>query len=180
METREKAARKPVPEGAPLTIANEAHAFIRPGRRGGRAVLSRNALLAGMPATVIDTPSLELIEVARLHAAVDHTVSATGSAILLRSLIQPSTDLTHILAKQAAVNELLSDDGLRRALADYVDAFSRTEGDLYKFFNKGLYALSPYSDLKRARRAAVDLVRQRRSLPAARSSYLKSLLRRAG
>jgi hypothetical protein len=156
-------------------MANAAHGFIRPGRRGGAAVLSRGAFFAGVPPTVIDATSLDLIEVARLHTAVDHTRSATGSAVLLRSLIQPSTDLGHIRSKQASVSELLSDDGLRRALEDYVHEYGRMESALYKFFNKGLYALSPYPDLKRARQAAVSLVKGWRALPRARSPYLGSL-----
>jgi hypothetical protein len=162
----------------PLTVANEALGFIRPGRRGEAAVLSRSVFIAGMAPAVIDAASLELIEVARLHAAVDHTRSATGSAVLLRSLIQPSTDLGHIRSKQLAVGELQSDNGLRRALEDYVHAFSRTESALFKLFNKGLYALSPYADLKRARRAAAGLVKGWRTLPGAQSPYLKSLLAR--
>jgi hypothetical protein len=161
---------------APLTVANDGHAFIRPGRRGETAVLSRDAFIAAMPPAVIDAPSLELIEVARLHAAVDHTCSATGSALLLRSLIQPSTDLDHIRAKQAAVRELLTDDELRLALAAYVDEFSHSESALYKLFNKGLYALSPYADLKRFRRAATGFVRRWRALPEAKSPCLRSLL----
>ena len=116
---------------------------------------------------VIDAESLKMIQLLRLHQAIDHTLSATGSAVLLRSLIQPSTSLTYIQSKQHALREIASSDKLRQALVDAVSEFSRGETALYKFFNKGLLALFPYRDLKRARQSAEVLAHIVSTLPRA-------------
>ena len=50
--------------------------------------------------SAIDKESLNLVQVLQLHEAVDHTESAAGSAVLLRSLIQPSTNLEYIQSRQ--------------------------------------------------------------------------------
>jgi DNA mismatch repair ATPase MutS len=128
------------------------------------------------PLSVIDQESLKMIQVLRLHQAIDYTESATGSAALLRSLIQPSTDLDYIRAKQDALREIASDDKLRQALTDFVCEFRKGESALYKFFNKGLLALFPYLDLKRAKKAAVNITQRLPTLPKVESSYLGGLI----
>jgi hypothetical protein len=128
------------------------------------------------PLTVIDSDSLKLIQVLRLHKVMDHTQSAVGSAVLLRSLIQPSTDLHYIQSKQEALVEILSNDRLRQALQDFIHEYSSGENALYRFFNKGLYALFPYPDFKRARQAALAITKLMPRIPVAESSYLNTLL----
>ncbi len=160
----------------PLIIGNDQTDFITPGAQPGPARFDSKAYLSQAPLTVIDAASLELIQVLLLHQAIDHTQSATGSAVVFRSLIQPSTDLAHIQAKQASLREIDANDRLRQALADYLHEFSNGESALYKFFNKGLYALFPYPDLKKARRAAANITRMLPTIPEAESLYLNSLI----
>ena len=160
----------------PLAIANDKETFIHTDQASHSVKLSRQPFLQRCPLSVIDAESLKMIQVLRLHQAIDHTLSATGSAVLLRSLIQPSTDLKYIQSKQNALSEIASSDTLRQALVDAVSEFSRGETALYKFFNKGLLALSPYRDLKQARQSAEVLANIVSTLPPVASSYLKTLV----
>jgi hypothetical protein len=65
----------------PLIIINDKKTFIRHGRRPESATLSRQLFMPLCPLTVIDRKSLKLIQVLRLHGAIDHTQSATGSSL---------------------------------------------------------------------------------------------------
>ncbi len=178
MITREK--QIPLPKNAanfePLIIINDKKNFIRPGRHQEPAIFSQQLFLDLCPPAVIDKESLNLIQVLRLHKAIDYTKSSTGSAVLLRSLLQPSTDLNYIRSKQEALREIASNDKLRQALTDFVHAYSKGESALYKFFNKGLYALFPYPDLKRAKASAANIIKTLHTIPPAESSYLSALL----
>jgi hypothetical protein len=162
----------------PLIGANDKENFIRPDGLPERVAFDRHLFARLCPLTVIDQESLRMIQVLRLHKAIDHTRSATGSAVMLRSLLQPGTDLLHIHSKQESLREIASNDPLRRALEDFVHEYSRGESALYKFFNKGLYALFPYLDLKRARKSAVNITKTLHALPAAESLYLAALISR--
>ena len=82
----------------------------------------------------------------------------------------------YIQSKQEALKEIAANDTLRRSLYDVITEFVKGESALFKFFNKELYALVPYLDLKRARRAATDITKSLRSLSRAESPYLKGLL----
>lgn len=159
----------------PLIGANDRTPFMRAGGQRQPAAVDRHRYARCCPLEVIDPESLRMIQVLRLHQALNHTRSATGSAVLLRSLLQPSTDLNYIHAKQDALREIAANDALRHALADFVDAYRRGESALYKFFNKGLYAISPYLDLKKARKAAAGITRRLPSLPEPQSAYLQAL-----
>ncbi len=162
----------------PLITLNDGNNFIQYGAHDEPAKLLRQKLVKLLPLTVIDKETLQMIQVLRLHQAVDHTRSATGSAVLLRSLIRPSADLNHIQSKQDALREIASRDNLRQALQDVVHEFGRGESALYKFFNKGIYALFPYLDVKRARQAAVTVTRILPTMPETESSYLTGLIQR--
>ena len=154
---------------------NDRQTFIRAGGLQEPVELSRQLYQTLCPSSVIDAETLILIEVLRLHKALDHTGSATGAAVLLRSLLQPSTDLSYILSKQEALREIASNDKLRQALQDFIHAYRSGESALFKFFNKGLYALLPYPDLKRARRSAAHMAKMATTLPRPASSYLGML-----
>jgi DNA mismatch repair protein MutS len=167
---------KMIANHAPLIIYNDKQKFITHGKHQQPALFDRPLFMQKCPSAVIDKETLELIQVLRLHQAIDHTRSSTGAAILLRSLIQPSTDLHYIRSKQEALREVASNDKLRQALEDCVHEFARGESALFKFFNRGLYALFPFLDLKRARQAAADLTKIAPIIPAAASSYLKALV----
>lgn len=161
---------------APIIIANDRNTFIK--HRGPRepANLARRSFLKWCPLQVIDAESLKLVQVLQLHKTIDHTASATGSAVLLRSLVRPSTDLLHLHTKQEALREIASNDHLRNTLNDFVHAYGTIESVLFKFFNKGLYAMFPYADVQRARRSTDRLFKQ--SLPKAESPYLRDLISR--
>lgn len=160
----------------PLIVTNDTTTFIRPKGHPAPAILDRQLFIQQCPVAVIDRESLKMIQVLQLHRAIDQTKSSTGSAVLLRSLIQPSTNLQFIRSRQEALGEIASNDQLRRALQDCVHEFSNGEGALYKFFNKGLYALFPYMDLKSAKQAAVKITQIMQTLPGSESAYLKTLL----
>lgn len=159
-----------------LIVVNDKKNFIRHEGHHKPAIFNRQMFLQVCPAAVVDLETLKMIELLQLHSAIDQTQSATGSAVLLRSLIQPGTDLQSIRSKQEALNEIASDDSLRQALEDFVHEFRKGESALYKFFNKGLLALFPYQDLKKAKKAAANITRMLQSIPEAASPYLKNLL----
>ena len=77
----------------PIIQANDKQNFIRPKGHPTTLKLARELYAQQCPLSVIDAETLKLIQVLRLHTTIDHTVSTTGAAVLLRSLIQPSTDL---------------------------------------------------------------------------------------
>ena len=159
-----------------LIQANDKKNFIRHQGHQKPVVFDRQMYLDVCPTAVVDSETLKMIEVLQLHRAIDRTQSATGSAVLLRSMVQPGTDLQHIKSKQEALKEIASNDRLRKALEDFVYEFSQGESALYKFFNKGLLALFPYLDLKKAKKSAANITRTLLSIPEAESSYLKNLL----
>jgi DNA mismatch repair ATPase MutS len=117
-----------------------------------------------------------LIQILELHKAIDYTMSATGSAVLLRSLIQPGTDQHYIRSKQEALSEIASNDRLCSSLKNFIYEYSRGESALYKFFNKGLYAMFPYADIKSVRQSGKKISAIIPTIPRARSSYLRTLL----
>ena len=160
----------------PLIQTNEQKNFVRLSGHQEPAKLSRKLFLRLCPLSVIDIETLKLIQVLRLHKAIDHTMSCTGSAILLRSLVQPSTDLDYIRSKQESLKEIASNEKLRQALQDCVHEYSKGENALYKFFNKALYAMFPYRDLKRAKKSAANISKVMQTIPKAESSYLRGLM----
>ena len=172
----EASLKKKIEDFEPLIITNDKKNFIRNSENQEPAILSRQIYLKRCPLAVIDKESLKLIQVLRLHKAIDHTQSATGSAVLLRSLVQPSTDLCYIRSKQKSLIEIVSNDKLRRALKDCVNEFCNGESALYKFFNKGLNASFPYLDIKRVKTAAVNIVKLLPTIPKTESSYLSALV----
>ncbi|MCP4693547.1 MAG: hypothetical protein GY859_36265 [Desulfobacterales bacterium] len=162
----------------PLIVTNDKNNFIAHDGRRKTAVLSPEEYMKRCPLSVIDGETLKLIQARRLHEEMDHTESATGSAALLRSLLQPSMDLNYIRAKQEALREIASNDKLRRSLGDIVHEYAKGENALYKFFNKGLIASFPYLDVKKARKAAVNVVRIMKTAPRAESSHVRALMGR--
>ena len=160
----------------PITVANDRATFIASAGQKGSAAFDRPKLLELSRMPVIDKESLEMIQIFKLHEAVDYSISATGAAVLLRSLIHPSTDLDYIESKQESLSEIASKDNLRQALEDFVREFVKGESALYKFFNKDLVALFPYLDLRRAKKAAVNITRAMQSVPRVESAYLRALL----
>lgn len=160
----------------PVIQTNDQENVIQPRAQKESPELRRKSYLPQCPSSVIDMETLKLIQVLRLHTTIDHTATTTGSAVLLRSLVQPSTDLVYIRSKQDALKEIASNDKLRQALQDFVHEFRKGENALYKFFNKDLYALFPYRDFKSAKQSTTHMVRAMRSIPAPETSYLKGLL----
>ncbi len=162
----------------PLIVTNDRHTFIRPAAGLAPSRFFPESYLQKCPPAVLDEETVQLVQVLQLHQAIDHTQSATGSAALLRSFMQPSTNLPYIVAKQEALREIAANDSLRRALADCIAEFSRGEAALYKFFNKGIYALFPYPDINQVRETARRINRLIKALPAVESAYLQALVAR--
>lgn len=160
----------------PLIQTNDKKNFIRLDGHPAPLKFSRKLFAQLCPLSVIDAETLKLIQVLRLHTTIDHTMSMTGSAVLLRSLIQPSTNLGYIRSKQEALKEIASNEKLRMTLQDFVHEFSKGENALYKFFNKDLYALFPYRDLKKARQSAANMIKAMQTIPTAKTSYLQGLM----
>jgi len=168
--------KQTIQKAEPLIIANEKKNFIRPGKHGERVKFFKELYLNLCPSQIIDQETRRLIQVLDLHEAIDHTETATGSALLMRSLLQPPTDLHYIRSRQESLDEIASNDKLRCALMDFIREFGKGEHALYKFFNKDLYALFPYTDVKLFRKSAANITNTFKALPGAESSYLKTLL----
>ena len=162
----------------PLILSNDRQTFIRQGAGLAAPRFSPESFMEHCPPAVLDEETIQLIQVLQLHQTVDCTHSATGSAVLLRSLLQPGTDLAYITARQDALREIAAHDSLRRSLRNCIREFSRGENALYKFFNKGIYALFPYPDINQARQAARRMGHLIEALPAVESAYLKALVAR--
>jgi DNA mismatch repair protein MutS len=160
----------------PFIVANDRGHVVRHGDGSTPLALSRETYLTLCPSSVIDAETLEMIQALRLHAAIDRTRTLVGSAVLLRSLVQPGTDIESIRSRQDALREIAADDALRGALEGFVMAYRRGEAALFRFFDKRLYALFPYGDFNRARTAGVDVVKALKNVPAPTSPYLKGLL----
>ena len=178
MEPAQNSAEVQLELFEPLIVANDRHTFIRQGAGLSPTRFLPEIYLEHCPPSVLDAETLQLIQVPQLHQAIDHTQSATGSAALLRSLIQPSTDLAYIETKQEALREIEANDSLRQVLLDCLREFISGEDALYKFFNKGIYALFPYPDIKQAREAAARISRAIETLPTVESAYLQAVLTR--
>jgi len=162
----------------PVIISNDRDIFIRHDGPKDSPLLSPESFFDLCPSAVMDKETLKLIEVLRFHKAIDYTASSTGSAVLLRSLLQPSTDLHYIRSKQESLREIASNDRLCQALQDCIHGFQKEEYALYKFFNKGLYALFPYLDLKNVKKTVVNISKRIQAIPKAESSYLGELIAR--
>ncbi len=160
----------------PLIITNERKNFIRHGGHGKPVKFYRELFLKLCSLKVIDQESLKLIQILQLHKAIDHTQTATGSAVLLRSLVRPQTDLEVIQSKHESLSEIASHNRLRLALKDFVAEYGAGENALYRFFNKGLFALFPYQELKKAKKSAARITRILKTVPVPESPYLKGLV----
>ena len=160
----------------PLIQSNDKDNFIKQNGPQGPKKFFRKLFLKQCPLKVVDKETLKLIQVLRLHKTIDYTESLTGSAVLLRSLVLPSTDVDYVQSKQESLKEIDTNDQLRQALQDLVHEFSKGEGALYKFFNKDLYAIFPYGDLKRAKESAAKITKEMKKIPKVESSYLKGLM----
>ncbi|MGD8701933.1 MAG: hypothetical protein PVH26_05825 [Desulfosarcina sp.] len=162
----------------PVIQANERRNVIRRSGHQGLVKLSPESFLKLCSLSVIDVETLKLVQVLRLHKTIDYTTSMTGSAVLLRSLVQPSTDLNHIRSKQESLKELESNEKLRQALLDFVHEYSKGESALYKFFNKDILAMFPYHDLKSAKKSATTITKRLHTIPEVKTPYLKELMAR--
>jgi len=168
--------KKTIENFEPLIITNNRKNFIRHGGHRESVKFYRELFLKLGPLNVIDKESLKLIQVLQLHKAIDHTQTATGSAVLLRSLTQPSANLHYIQSRQESLREIASDDKLCLALKDLVHEYGNGENALYKFFNKGLYALFPYPDINKVKKSAANITRILQTIPVPESPYLKALM----
>ncbi len=96
----------------PLIITNDGKNFIRHGRNRESVKFYRELFLKQCPLNVIDKESLRLIQVLQLHKAIDHTRTATGSAVLLRSLTQPSVNLHYSIQTGIIKGDCMKEDSV--------------------------------------------------------------------
>lgn len=142
----------------------------------GKASTDISVMFEGVPSTIIDKETLRLIQVADLHAAMDHTATAVGSATLFRSLMRPLTSLELILAKQESIRELESNDGLRNAIGEYIGKFQKGENDLFNFLNDCIEPIVVYSESKAATKAGKMMADAVKNIPVPESPYLGFLI----
>ncbi|MGV8151232.1 MAG: MutS-related protein [Candidatus Woesearchaeota archaeon] len=135
-----------------------------------------DSLIYKLPETAIDAQTLKLIQVNDLHKAIDYSLSAVGSASIFRSLIQPSTSLELISAKQESLLELNADNTLRQEISDYLTEYSEGEYALFKFLNKGIEISYPYIDFIRATNTCKKISNASRNIKTPKSKYLASLV----
>ena len=157
-----------------LVGLNKEHQFY--GVKGRDVRIEPKVMFEHAQETVIDKESLRLIQVEDLHKAVDHTITATGSATLFQSLIRPPADAEFVWAKQEGVGELRSDDRLRQAIGDYLHSFQVGERALFTFINEGIDPESPYGDFKEATKAGAAILKAVESVPEPQTPYLRHLV----
>jgi len=138
--------------------------------------IGSSCIFNNLPETIIDKKTLLLIQIYDLHKAIDHSTTATGSATLFRSLMQPPTSLELILAKQEGVQELASDDRLRNAVAEYLGEFQNGENILFYFINDQIDRNVPYGPFKAAMNAGKRIFEAVQSIPNPESEYLQCLV----
>ncbi len=137
---------------------------------------------------VIDQAAFDTIEVDKLFESVNYARTTVGQAVLYRTLAQPLSDLAAIKAKQAAVQELQDNPGLRETLTTLVEQAASHEPDFYRLlFGKFLSAFEPvrehdeiegygYVRYRRALRFMQDLVAQAGQCRQPESHYLQDLV----
>lgn len=137
---------------------------------------------------VLDEQTFRVIEVDELFAALNHTTTRIGQAVLYRSLALPLTDAEAIRAKQESVRELEKKPELRAGLEQLLDEAKRLEDDFYGLlFGRFLglvgapaHALEfegfGYNQYKKGTRFMLDLVERAHLLPTPESPYLGGLL----
>lgn len=126
--------------------------------------------------TVIDKESLRIIQVEDLHKAVDHTITAVGSAELYRSLIQPPAEAALVWAKQESAEELHRNGRLRQAITDYLHEYQAGEIALFKLINERIDRRFPYGDFKAAAGAGVTIFNAVDAIPTPQTRYLRQLV----
>lgn len=81
---------------------------------------------------VLDQESYVSLEMPRLFETLNVTKTRIGSAVLLRTLSNPSTQIDAIKAKQETLRGLRSNPELRSQLQRYIDGLARQETSLYQ------------------------------------------------
>lgn len=157
-----------------LVGVNEDHQFYRV--EPNELQIDRKVMFEHIPETVIDKESLILIQVDDLHRAVDHTITATGSAELYRSLIHPPAKAEMVWAKQESVAELRSDDRLRQSIVDYLDSFQLGERALFEFINDHIDPRNPYAVFREATKAGAKIFKAVGAIPVPETPYLRYLV----
>ncbi len=130
-----------------------------------------------LSASIINKRTLEMIEIHELFKAVDHTKTHVGAARLFHSLNSPSESLELILAKQAALKEIESNNKLSEALENYLFEYQQGEKNLFRILNAHHLPMFPYRDLKKAMQTINTMQTALINIPRPESGYLDSLLK---
>lgn len=81
---------------------------------------------------VLDRETYFSLELPKLFETIDRTRTRIGSAVLLRTLSQPSTSCPDIQARQATLQGLKHDSALRQSLVALLGDFAKRETYLYQ------------------------------------------------
>lgn len=82
----------------------------------------------------MDELTYTLVEVPKLYDVMNTAITATGAAVLERSLRQPLQSAELIRAKQDAVSEVAMNTSLRSNLKAYLQELHQSEDSLYDYF----------------------------------------------
>lgn len=139
---------------------------------------SKKEIFEGFHKPVADELTLKLLEIDMMFNTIDYTKTKIGSATLYRSLIQPSTNLEFILARQDALKELESNPKIRESLDEFLTkavSISREFGFLY-FIEGSWTPMFTVSQYKSAKRFIKNIVKKAKKLPMPESTYLRTLV----
>ena len=137
---------------------------------------------------VLDESAFKTIEVDEVFDAINYAQTTVGQAVLYRSLTQPLDSLEDIKAKQAAVEELQSNQQLKSAVEKIVTNAVEGEKSFYLLlFGEFLGSFGTarevheiegfgYLQYKRGVRFMLDLVDAVQSIEPPQSEYLQAVL----
>ena len=154
-----------------------------------RQLSARDYLYAGDANTMqIDGKTYDLIELDKLNHCMDNTKTLAGRITLNYNLGNPSTDLDHITAKQAASLEIIENEDLRSGLEAVFEAATRYQQDFHRLlFGRFIGLLSDpgtrlefqgygYTSFRYGIRFLPSVIEKIDALPETRSAYLTAAL----
>ncbi|MCK5889693.1 MAG: DNA mismatch repair protein MutS [Methylococcales bacterium] len=96
---------------------------------------------------VLDQPAFNTIEVDLLFDTINHATTIAGQSVVYRALTQPLDSISDIQAKQAAIQEIQGNSGVRANLEQIVEGSAAKEDVLYSLlFGEFLSAMGTAKD----------------------------------
>ena len=154
-----------------------------------RSSVPRDYLYAESENTAqIDGKTCDLIELGKLNDCLDDTRTLAGRITLSYNLGNPSTDLEHIRARQAALREIIENEELRSGLESTFATATRYQEDFHRlFFGRFMGLLSEpgrrleyqgygYTSFRYGTRFLPSFIDGIEQLPAVESTYLNRII----